>query len=192
MNDHISPFFREDRVCPWWLIWTFDNPLRRFFQDPETIVCPHVREGMTVADIGCGMGYFSIAMAKMVGGQGSVVAVDLQEKMLEFLKRRTRKAGVGDRIRTLCAKEDDIILREPVVFVLAFWMVHEVEDIPLFFRQIHSVLKEGGEFLYAEPKMHVPDRRFQEILGYARQAGFRIDDAPHIRFSRAVILSKEG
>ncbi len=112
--------------------------------------------------------------------------------MLEFLKRRARKAGVADRIRTLCSKEDDIMLREPVDFVLAFWMVHEVKDIPLFFGQIHAVLKESGKFLYAEPKMHVPDRRFQEILGHARKAGFRIIDGPQIRFSRAAILSKEA
>lgn len=192
MNDHDSPFFREDRLCPWWLIWTFDNPLRRFFQDPGTIVGPHVRDGMIVADIGCGMGYFSIAMAKMVGEKGSVVAVDLQEKMLELLRRRARKAGVSDRIRSVCAKDGDIMLREPIDFALAFWMVHEVKDIPLFFGQIHSVLKKGGKFLYAEPKIHVPNRRFQEILGYARQAGFRISDGPQIRFSRAVILSKVG
>jgi ubiquinone/menaquinone biosynthesis C-methylase UbiE len=192
MNNHGSPFFREDRVCPWWLIWTFDNPFRRFFQDPGTIVGPHVREGMIVADIGCGMGYFSIAMAKMVSGNGSVIAVDLQMKMLELLQKRAERAGVGDRIRTLCAKSDDIMLREPVDFVLAFWMVHEVKDIPLFFRQIHSALRKGGRCLYAEPKMHVPNRRFQEIVGHARQAGFRINDTRQIRFSRAVILLKEG
>ncbi|HYA88704.1 MAG TPA: class I SAM-dependent methyltransferase [Nitrospirota bacterium] len=192
MNEHGSLFFREDRICPWWLIWTFDNPLRRFLQNPETIVGPHVREGMNVADVGCGMGYFSIAMAKMVGENGSVIAVDLQEKMLEFLKRRARKARLTDRIRLLCAKEDDLMLRGTVDFALAFWMVHEVKDIPLFFEQIHSVLKKGGTFLYAEPKIHVSNRRFQEILGYAQQAGFQINNAPQIRFSRAVILSKEG
>ena len=49
------------------MAWTFDNPLRRWFQDPERILGSFVREGMTVADIGCGMGYFSVAMAKMIG-----------------------------------------------------------------------------------------------------------------------------
>jgi ubiquinone/menaquinone biosynthesis C-methylase UbiE len=191
MTDHGFPFFRKDRVCPWWLTWTFDNPLRRLFHDPGMIVGPYIQKGMTVADIGCGRGYFSIAMAKMVGGKGSVIAVDIQEKMLELLKRRAMKAGASARIRTLCAKDDDIVLREPVDFALAFWMVHEVKDIPHFFGQIHSVLKKGGRFLYAEPRMHVANRRFQEILGYARQAGFRINDAPQIRFSRAVILSIE-
>ena len=192
MNKHEFPNFREERVCPWWLIWTFDNPFRRFFQDPGTIIGPYVREGMVVADIGCGMGYFSIALAKIVGKQGLVFAVDLQQKMLEFLNRRARKAGVLDRIRSINAKDDDIMLREPVDFVLAFWMVHEVKDIPLFFRHVHSVLKKSGKFLYVEPKMHVPDRRFQEILRHARQGGFQINDALQIRFSRAVILSKEG
>jgi ubiquinone/menaquinone biosynthesis C-methylase UbiE len=182
---------REDRVCPWWLIWTFDNPFRNFFQDPGTIIGPHIRQGMIAADIGCGRGYFSIAMAKMVGGNGLVIAVDLQEKMLELLKRRAKREGVSDRIRLVGAKYDDIMLREPVDFALAFWMVHEVKDIPHFFRQIHAVLKREGRFLCAEPKMHVPKRKFQEILGFARQAGFRINDAPQIRFSRAAILSKE-
>jgi ubiquinone/menaquinone biosynthesis C-methylase UbiE len=192
MNAHGSPFFREDRVCPWWLIWTFDNPLRRFFQDPAKIVGPYVREGMTVADIGCGIGYFSVALAKIVGEKGSVIAVDLQEKMLASLKRRAKRAGVTDRIRTLRAKEDDIVLGEPVDFALAFWMVHEVKDIPRFFGQIYSVLKEGGKVLYVEPRMHVPHRRYQEILGYAGQAGFQISDAPEIGFSRAAILSREA
>ncbi len=187
-----SPFHREDRVCPWWLAWTFDNPLRRFFQEPEKIVGPFLREGMTVADIGCGMGYFTIAMAKMMGGNGTVIAVDIQQKMLDLTRKRAERAGVADRIRPLRASEDDIGIREPVDFVLAFWMVHEVKDIPRFFRQVSSVLKEGGKVLYAEPLFHVTERRFREILALARAAGLRIGDAPHIALSRAALLSKTG
>jgi ubiquinone/menaquinone biosynthesis C-methylase UbiE len=183
---------KDHRVCPWWLAWTFDNPLRRFFQEPEKIVGPFVREGMTIADIGCGMGYFSIAMAKMTGEKGTVIAVDIQQKMLELTRKRATRAGVANRIRPLRASEDDIGIKEPVDFVLAFWMVHEVKDIPRFFRQVSSVLKEGGKVLYAEPLFHVTERRFQEILGHARAAGLRIGDAPHIALSRAAVLVKEG
>ncbi|HET7318607.1 MAG TPA: class I SAM-dependent methyltransferase, partial [Nitrospirota bacterium] len=127
------------------------NPLRHFFQDPEKIVGPFVREGMTVADIGCGMGYFTIPMARIVGAKGTVFAVDIQERMLEFTDRRSKRAGVGDRVRTVRAAGDDIGIREPVDFVLAFWMVHEVKDITRFFGQLSSVLKEGGRVLYVEP-----------------------------------------
>jgi ubiquinone/menaquinone biosynthesis C-methylase UbiE len=186
-----SSFHKDHLVCPWWLAWTFDNPLRRFFQEPEKIVGPFVAEGMTVADMGCGMGYFTIPMAKMVGEKGMVIAVDLQEKMLDLTGRRAKRAGVADHIRPLRAREDDIGIREPVDFVLAFWMVHEVRDIPRFFGQVSSVLKQGGKVLYAEPLFHVSERRFREILGYAQGAGLRIGEAPHIALSRSALLEKE-
>jgi ubiquinone/menaquinone biosynthesis C-methylase UbiE len=186
-----SSFFREDRVCPWWLAYSFDNPLRRFLHDPQALLGPFIREGMTVADIGCGMGYFSIAMAKMVGDEGVVIAVDLQQKMLDRMRKRAEKADVASRIRSVLVTEDDIGIKEPVDFVLAFWMVHEVPDIPRFLSRVFPVLKEAGKFLIAEPKMHVPNRKFQETLEYARSAGFQISAAPDIRISRAVILSKK-
>ncbi|MBU4143260.1 hypothetical protein KJ590_04695, partial [Patescibacteria group bacterium] len=47
-------------VCPWWLCYSFDNPLRRLFHDPERLLGPYVKTGMTAVDIGCGMGYFTI------------------------------------------------------------------------------------------------------------------------------------
>ena len=187
-----SPFHSKDRVCPWWLAWTFDNPLRRFFHEPGKIVGPFLHEGMTVADIGCGMGYFTVAMAKMAGEKGTVIAVDIQQKMLDITRWRAERAGAAGRVRTLHASGDDIGIREPVDFVLAFWMVHEVRDIQRFFGQVSAVLKQGGKVLYAEPLFNVTERRFQEILGYAQGAGLRAGDAPAVRFSRAAVLSKTG
>ncbi|HSQ78091.1 MAG TPA: hypothetical protein VLN91_04290, partial [Nitrospirota bacterium] len=81
--------------------------------------------------------------------------------------------------------------KEPVDFILAFWMVHEVPDIPRFLSQVKSALKGSGKFLIAEPRMHVPNRKFQKTLEYARSAGFQIGAAPDVRISRAVILSKK-
>src|SRR5512134_1835692 len=78
----------DEHVCPWWIAWTFDNPLRKRFQDPDRILGGLVREGMTVADIGCGMDYFSVAMAGMVGDKGRVIAVDLQQMMLVLCRKR--------------------------------------------------------------------------------------------------------
>lgn len=190
MQKPFRTFLMDDRVCPWWLAWTFDNPLRRFFHEPEKIVGPYLREGMTAADIGCGMGYFSLPMAKLVGETGAVIAVDLQQKMLDVLQKRAEKAGVASRIRTIRAGNDDIGIKERVDFVLAFWMVHEVRDIPRFFAQVSSIIKETGKVLIAEPVIHVTNRRFQETLGYALAAGFRVSDAPRIRLSRAAVLSK--
>jgi ubiquinone/menaquinone biosynthesis C-methylase UbiE len=181
---------RDEHVCPWWMAWTFDNPLRKLFQDPERILWSLVSEGMTVADIGCGMGYFSVAMTKMVGPGGRVLSVDLQEKMLQSLKKRAVRAGVQDRITTILAEPGDIKISGKVDFVLAFWMVHEVKDIPRFFGQVAVVLKPGGKVLYAEPRMHVTQKRFEEILGYAKDAGFAVNDYPKVGMSRSAVLER--
>ena len=85
-------------VCPWWVGYLLVSPIRRWFQDPEKILSPYVSEGMTVLDIGPGMGFFTIPAARMVGDSGRVIAVDLQEKMLKSLVKRAEKAGVAGRI----------------------------------------------------------------------------------------------
>jgi 2-polyprenyl-3-methyl-5-hydroxy-6-metoxy-1,4-benzoquinol methylase len=185
-----SIFLRDDRVCPWWLAYTFDNPLRHFLHNPEEILGSLVREGMAVADIGCGMGYFSIAMAKMVTSTGRVIAVDVQQKMLTIMHERAVKEGVAARIHPVLATNDDIKIKDPLDFVLAFWMVHEVNDIPRFFSQAAAALKERGKVLYVEPKLHVSGRRFRDILEHAREARFRIIDGPAIAISRTAILLK--
>ena len=58
---------RQKHICPWWLCFTFDNPLRRLIHSPETILSKYVRSGDTVLDVGPGMGYFSIPLAGLVG-----------------------------------------------------------------------------------------------------------------------------
>ena len=179
---------RDEHVCPWWLAWTFDNPLRRWLHDPQLVVGAYVEEGMTVADIGCGMGYFSVAMAKMVGPKGRVLAVDVQQMMLDLCRKRAYRAGVSDRLQAIFAAGDDIKVSGPVDFLLAFWMVHEVKDIPRFFGQAAAVLRPGGKMLYAEPRVHVAQRRFEEILGSAREAGFLVSSGPSVGLSRTAIL----
>jgi len=181
---------RDKRVCPWWLAYTFDNPLRHVLHDPRKILGPYLRPGMTAVDIGCGMGFFSRDMAKIVGDSGSVISVDLQQEMLDITRMRAEKDGMSHRIRFIRAGQGSIGVTESADFVLAFWMVHEVDDTEKFFEQVFSILKSDGTFLIAEPKMHVTRSRFEEILSFARAAGFKISDMPRIRLSRAAALTK--
>jgi len=80
-----NAFMRQKHVCPWWLCFTFDNPLRRLIHDPESILGSYVRYGDTVLDIGPGMGYFTIPLAGLVGPSGLVIAADVQQRMLDAL-----------------------------------------------------------------------------------------------------------
>jgi len=58
------------RVCPVALSGSLDNRFRRWFQNPRKILRPYVEKGMTVLDIGCGPGFFSIDMAHLMGASG--------------------------------------------------------------------------------------------------------------------------
>ena len=182
----------NDRVCPWWFCYSFDNPLRRLIHDPERLFEPYVKTGVTAVDIGCGMGYFTLGLAKLVGPGGKVVAVDLQEEMLAALGRRARKAGLADRIVLHRCRSDRLGVEEPADFVLAFWMTHEVPDKPRFFGEIFSLLKTDGRLLLVEPKLHVTRSSFGRTMEVCRAAGFRLLSEPTLALSRAVLMGKEG
>lgn len=61
---------RSSRVCPVERAGHLDNRIRRWLQNPQKILRPYIEEGMTVIDVGCGPGFFSIEMAQMVGKSG--------------------------------------------------------------------------------------------------------------------------
>ena len=86
------------KVCPFWVGYLLLNPFRKLLENPDKILGQFVREGMIVLEPGCGMGYFTLPLAQMVGSKGRVVAVEIQQRMLSVLERRARKAGLLDRI----------------------------------------------------------------------------------------------
>ncbi len=177
-------------VCPWWLCFTFDNVFRKAFQDPHKILKGLIRAGDTVLDIGAGMGYFTIPMAKLAGPTGRVIAVDIQEHMLAGVRKRSEKAGLQERIALHLASADSLDLRTPADFILTFWMLHEVPDRARFLDELSALLKEKGSWLLAEPRMHVSMRVFEEIEAAAVKAGFSIARRPEVPMSRAALFVK--
>ncbi len=179
-----------DHVCPWWLAYTFDHRLRRVFHKPERILAPYVKAGMTAVDLGCGMGYFSIPMARMVGESGRVVSVDVQQRMLDVLMRRARKAGVEGRITPRLCEPERLCVDQPADFALAFFMVHETPDPARFIEQVRDALKPDAQFLYVEPKWHVARSDFQRQVEHAVKIGFAVIERPQISISYAALLAR--
>ena len=194
MKDPFDRLLVRDRhVCPWWLCFTFDNFIRKPFHNPEKILAPYIREGDTVLDVGPGMGYFSLPLARMVGDRGKVIAADVQAPMLAALRKRARKQGLEKRIVPHVCEAVAIGVREPIDFALAFWMVHEVPNQAKFFLEIKLLLKSKGKLLVAEPTIHVTRRMFEETLKRAGEAGFTVTENPKIFMSRTALLSlREG
>lgn len=179
------------RVCPWWLGYLLASPLRRLLQDPATILRPHVRQGMSVMDVGCGMGFFSLPMAELVGGSGRVVSVDLQEKMIRGLLKRAEKAGLKGRIEARVCTSASLGVSElsgTMDFALLFALAHEVTDRKRLFDEVHFAMKSGGEILLAEPTGHVSEAEFTKTLAAAQEAGFRYLRDLAIRRSRSVLM----
>jgi ubiquinone/menaquinone biosynthesis C-methylase UbiE len=178
-------------VCPWWLCFTFDNPLRRLLHNPEVILSPYVHPGYNVIDVGAGMGYFSIPLAKLVGSSGHVIAIDIQAKMLSVLSKRAKRSGVAERITTYLASPESLGNHVAADFILAFWMVHEVPDQEKLLRQIYALLKPKGLFLFVEPVVHVPRHYFLQTLQAAKSVRFSITEYPHIRISHSALLLRK-
>jgi ubiquinone/menaquinone biosynthesis C-methylase UbiE len=182
---------KNKRVCPVERAEGLDTKVRRLLQNPQKILRNYIKEGMTALDIGCGPGYFSVEMARMVGATGRVIAVDLQEGMLQKFKKKIRRTEIEKRITLHKCEEDKIGISENVDFVLAFYMVHEVPDQKRFFEEIKSILKSKGKALIVEPKLfHVSREAFKETAMQAREIGLEPVEKPRIFLSRAVILEK--
>ena len=179
-------------VCPWQLAPIIDNRLRPLVHNPERIFAPYVTKGMTVLDVGCGAGFASLGLAKLVGEEGLVIAADLQSKMLGMVKGRAMSEGLADRIRIHLCSRDRIGLQEELDFAVAFLMVHEVPDVQTFLEEIYALLKTGGRFFITEPKIHVGLLAFQQIMRKAQVIGFEIAERPSVRFGRTVLLVKSN
>jgi ubiquinone/menaquinone biosynthesis C-methylase UbiE len=179
-----------EHVCPPWLSFTLTNVFRRLAQDPDRTVGPFVRPGDVVLDVGCGPGFFAVPLARMVGENGRVVAVDIHPGMLERTRRRAVRAGAGDRVRLHLASRTSLGLDpgERADLALAFWMAHEVPDTVRLFAEIGAALKPEGRLLLVEPKLHVPGPSFEALLGLSEGAGFVRQGEPRIRLSRAAVL----
>jgi ubiquinone/menaquinone biosynthesis C-methylase UbiE len=121
-----------------------------------------------------------MAMAGMEGASGRVVAVDLQEEMLDRVRRRAAGLGFQDRIRLHACTQEAIGLdtAEKADFVLAFYMVHETLDHGNFLDQVREILKPGGLFLVKEPRFHVSGDRFRAMVETACARGFTLLASP--------------
>lgn len=184
-----------DRVCPFWVGYLLLNPFRILLENPNKILAPFVREGMIVLEPGCGMGYFTLPLARMVGARGKVIAVEVQSKMLAALENRARKANLLGRIELRQTGSDGLGVEDlfgQVDLAVAIHMVHEVPEQTFFFEEVWKALKPGGKLLVIEPKGHVSRTQFEQTLKAAENTGFRQDPPPGKVGSRSGLLVKAG
>jgi 2-polyprenyl-3-methyl-5-hydroxy-6-metoxy-1,4-benzoquinol methylase len=178
---------------PYWIAYLLANPLRNLVEHPKKILAPHVKPGMTVMDLGCGLGFFSIPMARLTGSAGKVICVDVRERFLKALVKRARKKGVDDIVQPHLCREDSLNLgqfRQSIDFAFALAVLHEVPNQKNFLEETSVALRSGGACFLAEPKHHVSDDELESTLKLAEKCGYRRSEPVRTSSSRGALLVK--
>lgn len=183
----------EHHVFPMWLGYLHLNPLRKLTHNPDKILGPYVNEAMTVADIGCAMGFFSLPLAKMVGTNGKVICVDIEENMIRSLEKRAQKAGLSGRIQSIICNDGSLCLDDfkgKIDFALAIGIEYEIQGSSKFFSELNQAMKPAGRLLVAQPKWFVSETDFDRIVSVAKHNGFEVTDRPQMKGCMTVLLQK--
>jgi ubiquinone/menaquinone biosynthesis C-methylase UbiE len=184
---------RKSHVCPVWIGWLLVSPLRRLLENPETALSPLVSRGSTVVDAGCAMGFYSLTLARLVGPDGRVICVDVQQGMLDSLVRRASRAGLESVIEPRLGTQETLELDDlagRVDLVTAFHVVHEAAYPRRFLGECCASLATGGRLLVAEPRRHVSDADFAETFATIETLGLEPMPAPAIRWSHSALFRR--
>jgi ubiquinone/menaquinone biosynthesis C-methylase UbiE len=102
-----------------------------------------IAEGTTVVDLGAGGGWFTIRLANRVGPNGRVYAEDVQEPMIEAIRRRVERAQLKNVV-TILGTDSDPRLPAPVDAVLIVDSFHEMRQPVGMLRHVANALKPNG------------------------------------------------
>jgi predicted methyltransferase len=128
-----------------------ERPDREDGEKPEHVLdVLGVREGMVVADVGAGSGYFTMRVSKRVGPRGRVLATDLQEEMLAMIRARTLDAGATNVVPIRATPDDARLPRGEVDLVLMVDVYHELPRPRETLAQIKASLRPGGRVALVE------------------------------------------
>ncbi len=130
-----------------WLV----RPDRETTERPDRVVeSLGLREGQTVADVGAGNGYFALRLARAVGARGKVLAVDIQKEMLDLLRDRAAKAGVGNIVPVLATETDPRLEPNSIDLALFVDVYHELARPAPVMQAIRRALRRDGRVVLVE------------------------------------------
>jgi len=123
----------------------FDDPARDAWQRPEEVVrVMEIAPGATVADLGAGTGYFEKHLSKAVGPTGRVLALDIEETMVRYMRDRAAREGLTNVEARAVAVDDPGLAPGTVDRILIVDTWHHIPDRPTYGRKLAAALRQGG------------------------------------------------
>jgi len=180
--------FQKTHLHPLEKTRALESRLRLLLQNPGRILKGYIHPGMTVLDLGCGTGYFTLEIAKLLEKKGKVIAADVQKGMLEVLKQKLENSELQKQIQIHNNQENTLNLKEKVDFILAFYAFHEMKYLDSIINDLQKILKPETNILISEQKFHVSKYTFNTIIQKMENIGFEICKRPKIFLSRTVIM----
>jgi precorrin-6B methylase 2 len=144
---------------PW-----LDRPEREEEERPELVIdAMRLERGEVVADLGAGSGYFTFRLAKKVGKTGKILAVDIQEEMLETLRQRAAALGVTNVEEVKGEETDPHLPAAGVDAVLMVDVYHELAYPYEVMTRVREALKPGGQVVFVEYRKEDPRVPIKEV-----------------------------
>lgn len=158
-----------------------------------------IEEGMTVADIGAGVGYFSLKLAERVGDAGKVYATDIQPEMLRLLRKRAADAGITNIEPVLGAADDPKLPANSIDLALMVDVYHEFSEPQAMLAGLHEALKPDGRLVLLEYRAEDPSipiredhkMTITEVKRELKPEGFRLDRVLHDLPRQHVLIFKK-
>ncbi len=158
-----------------------DSNYRRKLQPPDKIIQRSgITKGMRVLEVGCGSGAYTTFVARAVGEEGKVYALDIQPEMLQQLEHKLAKPENEDikNIELVNSSAYDLPFDDGSLdLVYMVTVLQEIPDRSKALQQVRRVLKPGGVLAVTEWLVD-PDYPWKSTtIRLGREAGFHLDEA---------------
>jgi SAM-dependent methyltransferase len=137
--------------------WLVRESREREEECTTLLKCLNVRPGQTVCDLGCGNGFYTLELAKLVGPQGRVLAVDIQPEMLTLLRERAKEARIDNVEPILGTLIDPRLPEGELDLVLLVDVYHELSHPEHVLRAVRRSLKPAGRVVLVEFRLEDPE-----------------------------------
>ena len=189
MRHSITKINRADRLHEsslafWMITFMHDNPLLPLFKNPYRLLeAAGLKQGQKVMEVGCGPGFFTIPAAKIVGKDGLVYAVDVNQRAMMRVEEKMQKYGIANIKPIFGNAADSGLPEESVDLVFVFGLRYVAGGLSSLISGIHRILKPEG--ILSFEKTTGSD---EQLLGEVETAGFAFTE----KKGRILIFKKRG